>query len=119
MIGDVQYLPELQDRFRETQSFQWRDLVEEQSMKHVLASQKPDYQPTNHTAQWFDIFKVLREHPELEDLDINHVDDGRLHCPIGVLCIVCLHSLSGVCPRGLEGIHRVYTSTYLKLSLKD
>ena len=32
--------------------------------------------------QWFDIFKVLREHPELEDLDINHVDDGRLDCPI-------------------------------------
>ena len=32
--------------------------------------------------QWFNIFKNLREHPELEDLEITHVDDGRLDCPV-------------------------------------
>jgi hypothetical protein len=33
-------------------------------------------------SQWFNIFKNLREHPELEDLEITHVDDGRLDCPV-------------------------------------
>ena len=33
-------------------------------------------------SQWFQIFKTLREHPELEDLDITCVDDGRLNCPV-------------------------------------
>jgi hypothetical protein len=27
------------------------------------------------------MLKILREHPELEDLEITH-DDGRLKCPI-------------------------------------
>ena len=44
-VGDVQYLPELRDRFWKRQAFRWRDLVKEQSMKRVSASQKPDYQP--------------------------------------------------------------------------
>jgi len=44
-VGDVQYLPELRDRFWKTQTFRWRDLVNEESMKRVSASQKPDYQP--------------------------------------------------------------------------
>lgn len=35
--------------------------------------------------QWFESFKVLREHPELEDLDIAYVDDGKLDCPISTL----------------------------------
>jgi hypothetical protein len=35
--------------------------------------------------QWFNIFKNLREHPELEDLEITHVDDGRLDCPVSTL----------------------------------
>lgn len=44
-VGDVQYLPELRDRFWKMKSVQWRDLVKKQSMKRVSASQKPDYQP--------------------------------------------------------------------------
>ena len=44
-VGDVQYLPELRDRFWKMRAFRWRDLVKEQSMKRVSASQKPDYQP--------------------------------------------------------------------------
>lgn len=44
-VGDVQYLPELRHRFWKTQAFRWRDLVNEESMKRVSASQKSDYQP--------------------------------------------------------------------------
>ena len=33
-------------------------------------------------SQWFEIFKTLREHTELEDLDITCVDNGRLKCPV-------------------------------------
>ncbi|KAH0562357.1 hypothetical protein GP486_002948 [Trichoglossum hirsutum] len=46
-VGDVQYLPELRDRFWKTQTFEWRDLVDEESTKRVAASQKPEYQPHN------------------------------------------------------------------------
>ena len=35
--------------------------------------------------QWFGIFKILREHPEIEDLEITRVDDGRPDCPIATL----------------------------------
>ena len=44
-VGDVRYLPELRDRFWKTQTFRWRDLVDQESMKRVSASQKSDYQP--------------------------------------------------------------------------
>ncbi|KAF4618982.1 hypothetical protein G7Y89_g14865 [Cudoniella acicularis] len=44
-VGDVQYLPELWNRFWTMRAFQWRDLVNEESMKRVSASQKPEYQP--------------------------------------------------------------------------
>ncbi|KAK5043463.1 hypothetical protein LTR84_011979 [Exophiala bonariae] len=44
-VGDVQYLPELRDRFWGTQTFRWRDLVNEESMKRVSASHKPEYRP--------------------------------------------------------------------------
>jgi exonuclease 3'-5' domain-containing protein 1 len=44
-VGDVQYLPELRDRFWKTRAFRWRDLVNEESMKRVAASHKPEYRP--------------------------------------------------------------------------
>lgn len=44
-VGDVQYLPELRDGFWKTQAFRWRDLVNEESMKRVSASHKPEYRP--------------------------------------------------------------------------
>ncbi|KAF5844037.1 hypothetical protein GGP41_003900 [Bipolaris sorokiniana] len=44
-VGDVQYLPELRDRFRTQQAYQWRDLVGEESKKRVAMSQRSDYQP--------------------------------------------------------------------------
>jgi exonuclease 3'-5' domain-containing protein 1 len=43
-VGDVHYLPELRDKFWKTQAFRWRGLVNEESMKRVSASQKPEYQ---------------------------------------------------------------------------
>jgi exonuclease 3'-5' domain-containing protein 1 len=44
-VGDVQYLPELRDRFWMRQANRWRDLVGEESKKRVAASQRSDYQP--------------------------------------------------------------------------
>lgn len=41
-VGDVQNLP-LSCAIRKMQSFQWRDLVNEESMKRVSASHKPEY----------------------------------------------------------------------------
>jgi exonuclease 3'-5' domain-containing protein 1 len=43
-VGDVQYLPKLWDRFR-WKTNRWRDLVNDETKKHVAASQKPEYQP--------------------------------------------------------------------------
>jgi len=43
--GDVQYLPELWDRFGRQRTQQWRDLVVEESKKRVATSQRLDYQP--------------------------------------------------------------------------
>ncbi|KAF1834759.1 hypothetical protein BDW02DRAFT_321722 [Decorospora gaudefroyi] len=44
-IGDVQYLPELRDRFCTQRAYGWRDLVGEESKKRVAMSQRSDYQP--------------------------------------------------------------------------
>ena len=44
-VGDVQYLPELRDRFWKTRTFQWQDLVNEENKKRVAESQKLEYQP--------------------------------------------------------------------------
>lgn len=44
-VGDVQYLPELRDRFWTEQVDRWQDLVGEESKKRVSASQGSDYQP--------------------------------------------------------------------------
>ena len=44
-IGDVQCLPELRDRFWNTQATRWRHLVKEESKKRVAASQSSEYQP--------------------------------------------------------------------------
>ena len=44
-VGDVQYLPELRDRFWIQQTSQWRNLVSEESRKRVAASQRSAYQP--------------------------------------------------------------------------
>ncbi|KAF2790572.1 hypothetical protein K505DRAFT_327494 [Melanomma pulvis-pyrius CBS 109.77] len=44
-VGDVQYLPELRDKFWPRQSNRWRDLVCEEAKKRVAASQRSDYQP--------------------------------------------------------------------------
>jgi len=43
-VGDVQYLPELWNRFR-WKTYRWRDLVNEETKQRVEASQKPEYQP--------------------------------------------------------------------------
>ncbi len=42
-VGDVQNLPKLRHKFWKMQSFQWRDLVNEESMKCVSASHKLEY----------------------------------------------------------------------------
>jgi len=44
-VGDVQYLPELRNRFHTQQAYRWRDLVGEGSKKRVAMSQRSDYQP--------------------------------------------------------------------------
>jgi exonuclease 3'-5' domain-containing protein 1 len=44
-VGDVQFLPELRDKFWKTQAYRWRDLVNAETKKRVEMSQKPDYQP--------------------------------------------------------------------------
>jgi exonuclease 3'-5' domain-containing protein 1 len=44
-VGDVQYLPELRNKFWEPQGKRWRDLVIEESRKRVAGSQRSDYQP--------------------------------------------------------------------------
>jgi exonuclease 3'-5' domain-containing protein 1 len=44
-VGDVQYLPELRNKFWEPQGKRWRDLVIEESRKRVAESQRSDYQP--------------------------------------------------------------------------
>ena len=43
-VGYVQCLPKLWDRFRRNTS-RWRDLVNDEAKKRVVASQKPEYQP--------------------------------------------------------------------------
>lgn len=49
---------------------------------HVHLWQLTLYDVRVTDGQWHSIFKTLREHPELEDLEINHIDGGRLDCPI-------------------------------------
>ena len=44
-VGDVQYLPELRNRFWTRQAYRWQDLVCEESKKRIAASQRSDYQP--------------------------------------------------------------------------
>jgi exonuclease 3'-5' domain-containing protein 1 len=44
-VSDVQYLPELRNRFYTRQAYRWRDLVDEESKKRVAESQGSDYQP--------------------------------------------------------------------------
>jgi len=44
-VGDVRCLPELRDRFWNSQTYRWRDLVNEESKKRIAASQRPEYQP--------------------------------------------------------------------------
>jgi exonuclease 3'-5' domain-containing protein 1 len=44
-VGDVQHLPELRHKFWNSQTHQWRDLINEESKKRIAASQKPEYQP--------------------------------------------------------------------------
>jgi exonuclease 3'-5' domain-containing protein 1 len=44
-VGDVQYLPELREKFWTQRAYQWRDLVIEESKKRVATSQRSDYQP--------------------------------------------------------------------------
>jgi exonuclease 3'-5' domain-containing protein 1 len=43
--GDVNYLPELRQRFWVGRTNQWRDLVVDETKKRIAASQKPEYQP--------------------------------------------------------------------------
>ncbi|KAK3311473.1 uncharacterized protein B0T15DRAFT_76656 [Chaetomium strumarium] len=35
---------------------------------------------------WYSIFKTIREHPELEDLEIWHLDKWELDCPVRTFC---------------------------------
>ena len=44
-VGDVQCLPGLRDRFWETRTAAWKDLVKGESKKRVAASQRAEYQP--------------------------------------------------------------------------
>jgi exonuclease 3'-5' domain-containing protein 1 len=44
-VGDVQYLPELRDRFYTHRAYPWQDLVGEETKKRIATSQKSDYQP--------------------------------------------------------------------------
>jgi exonuclease 3'-5' domain-containing protein 1 len=44
-VGDVQYLPELRNRFYTQSAYRWRDLVDEETKKRVATSQRSDYQP--------------------------------------------------------------------------
>lgn len=44
-VGDVQYLPELRNKFWRGRDRQWEDLIREVSMKRVSLSQEPAYQP--------------------------------------------------------------------------
>lgn len=43
-VGDVLFLPELWDKFR-NDGKRWQDLVNEETKKRVAASQRPEYQP--------------------------------------------------------------------------
>jgi exonuclease 3'-5' domain-containing protein 1 len=74
-VGDVQYLPELWDRFHGNADG-WRDLVNEETKKRVAASQKPDYQPDSPDrtlAPWSeDQNRILDER--------NWDDDGPTSC---------------------------------------
>lgn len=44
-VGDVQYLPELRDKFWSGRTRQWKDLIMEVPMKRVSLSQEPIYRP--------------------------------------------------------------------------
>jgi exonuclease 3'-5' domain-containing protein 1 len=44
-VGDVQYLPELRDRFYTQGAGRWQDLVDVETKKRVAMSQRSDYQP--------------------------------------------------------------------------
>jgi hypothetical protein len=44
-VGDVQYLPELWDRFWKRQADRWQDLVSGETKERVAASQRLGYQP--------------------------------------------------------------------------
>jgi exonuclease 3'-5' domain-containing protein 1 len=41
-VGDVQYLPELRNRFYAQSAYRWRDLVGEETKKRVASSQRSD-----------------------------------------------------------------------------
>jgi exonuclease 3'-5' domain-containing protein 1 len=59
--GDVNYLPELRDRFWAGRTNQWRELVVEETKKRIAASQKPEYQPYGKhraIAPWTEIQNV-------------------------------------------------------------
>jgi exonuclease 3'-5' domain-containing protein 1 len=44
-VADVQYLPELWEKFWAGQAYRWRDLVNGESEKRVTMSQRSDYEP--------------------------------------------------------------------------
>ncbi|KAF1973091.1 hypothetical protein BU23DRAFT_465984, partial [Bimuria novae-zelandiae CBS 107.79] len=44
-VADVQYLPELREKFWPGQASRWQDLIREEPKKRVAASQQPNYQP--------------------------------------------------------------------------
>lgn len=54
-VGDVRYLPTLQDRFWARQTNRWQELVLQESKKRVTMSRESDYQPhgpQRAMAQW-------------------------------------------------------------------
>lgn len=89
-VGDVRYLPELRDRFWKMQAFRWRDLVNEESMKRVSASHKPEYRPHGSDramAPWsedqnrtLDEWNWVPPHRDHFDEDDNWDDDWPTSC---------------------------------------
>jgi exonuclease 3'-5' domain-containing protein 1 len=79
-VGDVQHLPELRDKFWTNRTSRWRALVREESMKRVLTSQSPEYQPHgSHKAlsSWSQEHNtVLNEWGSLQDDDWDWQDDA-------------------------------------------
>jgi exonuclease 3'-5' domain-containing protein 1 len=79
-VGDVQHLPELRDKFWTNRTSRWRELVREESMKRVLTSQGPEYQPHgSHKAlfSWSQEHNtVLNEWGSLQDDDWDWQDDA-------------------------------------------